>query len=120
MQTRGNGKNLDFYHESGTTSHSVTELIPFGNSDILSLTPDSTKLEVSTVAISRAPTMKLFLNHQPTVVILDTGAESNVISDVAKKLKLKISPTCSGANQLDKSKLKVLGSVCVTLYYMKN
>ena len=47
---------------------------------------------------------------------MDTGAESNVISDIrAKCLKLKISPTRSGANQVDKTRLKVLGSVYVTL-----
>ena len=47
---------------------------------------------------------------------MDTGAESNVVSDIrAKRLKLKISPTRSGANQVDRTRLKVLGSVYVTL-----
>ena len=44
-----------------------------------------------------------------------------MISDiVARRLKLKISPTHSGAHQVDRSKLKVLGSVCVNLQYKEN
>ena len=108
-------------YKHSNISHSEHEPIPFFKSKILSITPDNTQLEVSTVAITRAPTMKLFLNHQATVVILDTGAESNVISEiVAKKLNMKISPTRSSAHQVDKSKLQVLGSVSVTLHYKKN
>ena len=44
-----------------------------------------------------------------------------MISDiVARRLKLKISPTLSGAHQVDRSRLKVIGSVCVTLQYKKD
>ena len=50
------------------------ELLRFGRSKILSLSPDSEKPEVSIVAISEAPTMRFFINHQNVVVILDTGA----------------------------------------------
>ena len=88
----------------------------FANSQILSVEPGSYKIQVSTVAINKAPLMNFFINHQPSTALMDTGAESNVISDIrAKRLRLKISPTRSGANQVDRTKLKVLGSVYVTL-----
>jgi hypothetical protein len=88
----------------------------FANSQILSVDPGSCRIKVSTVAINRAPLMKFFVNHQPSEALMDTGAESNVVGDIrAKRLKLKISPTRSGANQVDRTRLKVLGSVYVTL-----
>ena len=47
---------------------------------------------------------------------MDTGAESNVISDIrAKRLNLTIVPTRSAANQVDRTQLKVLGSVSAVL-----
>ena len=88
----------------------------FANSQILSVEPGSCKIQISRVAINKAPLMNFFINHQPSTALMDTGAESNVISDIrAKRLRLKISPTRSGANQVDRTKLKVLGSVYVTL-----
>ena len=80
------------------------------------INPNDNKLQVSTVAVSKAPLMKFFAKHMPTDAIMDTGAESNVISDIrVKRLNLTIMPTRSGANQIDRTQLKVLGSVNIDL-----
>ena len=70
------------------------------------------RITVSKVAVKHAPMMKFFVNHVATKAIMDTGAESSVISESrARHLNLKILPTISGAHQVDKSRLNVIRSV---------
>ena len=65
---------------------------------------------VSSVALKRSPMMMCFINHVPVPIILDTGAENNVIGDITcKKLGLQILQTSSQAQQVDKSPLKSVG-----------
>ena len=79
------------------------------------------RITISKVAVKRAPMMKFFVNHVATKAIMDTGAESSVISESrARHLSLKILPTISGAHQVDKSRLNVIGSVLVTLHYQND
>ena len=88
------------------------------NSSILLVNPTDNTIHVNTVAVEKAPIMKFFVGSLPTECIMDTGAESNVISEIrAKYLNLTILPTISGAHQVDKTKLKALGSVYITLHY---
>ena len=57
--------------------------------------------------------MQCFYRHIPVSLCLDTGAESNLISEsVAKMMDLQIGPTKQGALQADeKTPLAVLGEV---------
>ena len=67
--------------------------------------------QVSAVALKKAPIMSCFYKHFPVSLILDTGAEHNVISDtVVKKLGIPILKTSSEAQQVDKSRISVLVS----------
>ena len=67
----------------------------FVNSHILLVDP-SNRVKVSTVEIYSAPIMFLFINHQATEAIMDTGVETNIISDIrAHRLGLKIGLTQS-------------------------
>ena len=69
---------------------------------------------VSPVALKRAPIMMCFVKHNTAPVVLDTGAENNVIGDVTcRKLGLTILKTCSQAQQVDKSPLKSIGRVLI-------
>ena len=71
---------------------------------------------VSPVALKRAPIMMCYINHIAAPVVLDTGAENNVIGDVTcRKFGLKILQTCSQAQQVDKSPLKSVGRVLLQL-----
>ena len=76
----------------------------------------SKTFRVSSVALKRSPVMMCHINHATVPVILDTGAENNVIGDVTcKKLGLKIQQTSSQAQQVDKSPLKSIGKVVFNL-----
>ena len=71
---------------------------------------------MSPVALKRAPIMMCYINHIAAPVVLDTGAENNVIGDVTcRKFGLKILQTCSQAQQVDKSPLKSVGKVLLQL-----
>ena len=71
---------------------------------------------VSPVALKRSPLMMCHYKHFTLPVILDTGAENNVIGDIAcKKFGLKILKTCSQVQQVDKSPLKSVGRIVITL-----
>ena len=60
--------------------------------------------------------MMCHYKHHPMSLILDTGAEHNVIGDtVVKRLSIKILKTSSQAQQVDKSKLHSIGRISVTL-----
>ena len=70
--------------------------------------------KVSPVALKRAPIMMCFIKHNTAPVVLDTGAENNVIGDITcRKLGLTILKTCSQAQQVDKSPLKSIGRVLI-------
>ena len=72
--------------------------------------------QVSVVALKKAPIMMCHYKHHPMSLILDTGAEHNVIGDtVVKRLSIKILKTSSQAQQVDKSKLHSIGRISVTL-----
>ena len=65
------------------------------------------------VTTRKSPVMQCFYRHIPVSLCLDTGAESNLISEsVAKMMDLQIGPTKQGALQADeKTPLAVLGEV---------
>ena len=70
--------------------------------------------QVSAVALKKAPIMMCYYKHHPVSLILDTGAEHNVISDtVVKKLGIPIFKTSSQAQQVDKSRLNSVGRISV-------
>ena len=71
---------------------------------------------VSPVALKRSPIMMCHIKDASVPVVLDTGAENNVIGVVTcKRLGLKIMQTTSQAQQVDKSPLKSVGRVVVQL-----
>ena len=69
--------------------------------------------QVNSAAIIKAPVIALNTDTGFSFeVIADTGAEVNIISDrVVKDLGLKIVKTTSGANQVDKMPLNVIGMI---------
>ena len=72
--------------------------------------------KVSAVALKKAPIMMCHYRHNPVSIVLDTGAEHNVISDtVANRLSIKILDTSSQAVQVDKSPLHSVGRVLINL-----
>ena len=72
--------------------------------------------KVSAVALKKAPIMMCHYRHNPVSIVLDTGAEHNVISDtVAKRLSINILDTSSQAVQVDKSPLRSVGRILINL-----
>ena len=72
--------------------------------------------KVSAVAMKKAPIMMCLYNHHPVSIVLDTGAEHNVISDtVVKRLSMNIERTSSQAVQVDKSPLRSVGRISIIL-----
>ena len=64
------------------------------------------------VAVRKTAILKCFYKHHPVIVILDTGAESNLVSErCAKELDLEISGSSQGAVMADRTTLTVLGEV---------
>ena len=64
------------------------------------------------VAVRKTATLSCFYRHHPIVVVLDTGAESNLVSDrCANELELKIKSSSQGAVMADRTSLTVLGEV---------
>ena len=74
--------------------------------------PD-TDIETRRVDIESSPELRCLCKEEPVVVVLDTGAMTNCISETcAKRLNAKISPTKHSAGQADAiSKLNVVGEV---------
>ena len=69
---------------------------------------------MSAVALKKAPIMMCHYKHHSVSLILDTGAEHNVISDtIVKKLGIPILKTSSQAQQVDKSRLNSVGRISV-------
>ena len=105
----------DIMHRDHTHDYSYNrpKLVP----SVLEICDAATKtFRVSSVALKRSPLMLCHINHATVPVILDTGAENNVIGDITcKKLGLKIQQTCSQAQQVDKSPLKSVGRVVFNL-----
>ena len=72
--------------------------------------------KVSAVALKKAPIMMCHYKHCPISVVLDTGAEHNVISDtVVKRLCINMLETSSKAVQVDKSPLRSVGRISISL-----
>ena len=72
--------------------------------------------ELSAVAIKKAPIMMCHYEGHPVSIVLDTGAEHNIISDtVAKRLSINIVRTFSQAVQVDKSPLRSIGRISIIL-----
>ena len=72
--------------------------------------------KVSAVALKKAPIMMCLYKQCPTSVVLDTGAEHNVISDtVVKRLCIKMLETSSKAVQVDKSPLRSVVRISISL-----
>ena len=71
--------------------------------------------QVNSAAIIKAPVIAVNTDTGFSFeVIADTGAEVNIISDrVVKNLGLKIVKTSSGANQVDKMPLNVIGMITI-------
>ena len=71
---------------------------------------------MSAVALKKAPIMMCYYEHYPMPLILDTGAEFNVIGDVTvKRLGVKVLKTNSQAQQVDKSPLLSIGRISIPL-----
>ena len=72
---------------------------------------------ISAVAFKSAPLMMTYFNHNPLTILLDTGAENNIIStSIVKRLNVKIFQTPSRASQVDKSLLKSVGRIVIPIY----
>ena len=72
--------------------------------------------KVSAVALKKAPIMMCHYKHHPVFIILDTGAEHNVISDtLVKRLSINILKTSSQAVQVDKSPLRSVGRISINV-----
>ena len=72
--------------------------------------------KVSAVALKKAPIMMCHYKHYPISIVLDTGAEHNVISDtVVKRLSMNMLETSSKAVQVDKSPLCSVGRISICL-----
>ena len=89
----------------------VTQKAAFGS--ILDL--KSNVYQVNSAAIIKAPIMAVNTDTGFSFeVIADTGAEVNIISDrLDRDLGLKVVKTCSGANQVDKMPLNVIGMITI-------
>lgn len=71
---------------------------------------------VCPVALKRSPIMMCHIKQAAVPLVLDTGAENNVIGAVTcKRLGLKIMQTTSQAQQVDKSPLKAVERVVTQL-----
>ena len=71
---------------------------------------------ISAVAYKCAPLMMTYFEHNPLTILLDTGAENNIISSsIVKRLNIKILETPSKASQVDKSLLKSIGRIVVPI-----
>ena len=103
--------------EDSNCKQSINESECISNCDhvpnVLEIMDFATKTyRVSPVALKRSPMMMCFIGHVAVPIILDTGAENNVIGDVTcKRLGLRISQTSSQAQQVDRSPLKSVGRV---------
>ena len=72
--------------------------------------------KISAVAFKSAPLMMTYYNHNPLTLLLDTGAEFNIISSsIVKYLNIKILQTPSKASQVDKSLLKSVGRIVIPI-----
>ena len=61
--------------------------------------------------------MMTYYDHNPITILLDTGAENNIIStSIVNRLKIKILQTSSKASQVDKSLLKSVGRITIPIY----
>ena len=69
------------------------------------------------VTTTQSPHMKCFFQHYPAVVCIDTGAESNLVSEkFAKFVNLHINPTKQGAAQADgETPLTAIGETTFSL-----
>ena len=65
------------------------------------------------VRTTKSPRMKCFHGHVPITLVLDSGAESNIISEhLCLQLGLRVGPTNQGAQQVDnKTSLPVVGEI---------
>ena len=65
------------------------------------------------VRTTKLPRMKCFYGHVPITLVLDSGAESNIISEhLCLQLGLRVGPTNQGAQQVDnKTSLPVVGEI---------
>ena len=71
---------------------------------------------ISAVAYKSAPLMMTYFEHKSLPILLDTGAENNIISSsIVKKLNIKIFETPSKASQVDKSLLKSIGRIVIPI-----
>ena len=68
------------------------------------------------VAVRKTAILKCFYKHHPVIVILDTGAESNLVSQrCADELSLELSKSSQGAAMVDRTTLTVIGEVIIIL-----
>ena len=105
---------LDLSESEGSSSGSGSseeEFVGSENNDSaaeLELTVATTRR----VAVRKTAVLKCFYKHHPVIVILDTGAESNLVSQrCADELNLELSKSSQGAAMADRTTLTVLGEV---------
>ena len=94
-----------------TVDKVIIENVTFGSA----LQLQSNVYKVDAAAIIKAPVMAVNTEAGFTIeVITDTGAEVSIISDrIVKAVGLRIVRTVSGANQVDKMPLNVLGMITI-------
>lgn len=94
-----------------TVDKVIIENVAFGSA----LQLQSNVYKVDAAAIIKAPVMAVNTEAGFTIeVITDTGAEVSIISDrIVKAVGLRIVRTVSGANQVDKMPLNVLGMITI-------
>ena len=72
--------------------------------------------KICEIELKKAPIMICFYRHSPIPVILDTGAEYNVIGDItARRLNLPIKSTNCKAQQVDQTPLRSIGKISVPI-----
>ena len=106
---------IDNEHTVEISQHSLNQTTSF--SSILEIDDTSSgTFRISAVAFKSAPLMMTHYNHNPLTILLDTGAEFNIISSsIVKHLNVKILQTPSKASQVDKSLLKSVGKIVIPI-----
>ncbi|XP_078495652.1 uncharacterized protein LOC144751197 [Ciona intestinalis] len=71
---------------------------------------------INQVRVGKAPYLSLFFQHKPLQLILDSGAEANLIKQsLVEELNLNVSKSSQKACQADGTPLQVLGEIRINL-----
>ena len=79
---------------------------------------EGTDASFSRVMCMKSPFFYCYYNSTPCKVVIDSGAESNIISlSFVQRSNIRMVKACQTARQLDKSMIKTCGEVNVDLHY---